>query len=293
MLNFLVTLILMMIPVLVVLGIELIVTISAMEVSAVYHLFMILSGKESYGFFGLILRCIQDVTSGTDTLMNLNILCAFANILILGYWYLKKFEVGEKEKRSKLYFDKPKVFVALLAMAAGLQLVSSYITSLVAIISPAAMSYYEELLEVAGLTSESITPVVILYAVIVGPLSEEVIFRGMVLRIGTSRMNFLSANIIQALLFGMFHMNLVQGLYAFVVGLFLGFVVQKCHSLKASYIFHLVFNFMGVFTGISTYADQILAKILVAMFTIALLIVGKNLMDDAVYIVNEKEMTNE
>lgn len=278
---------------LVVIAIEVVVSLAAMEASALYHLTRIILGKESYGFFHYLFICISDISLNKDVLINLNIICAAINVCIIGFWYLRKYGEEEKKERSTLVFDKPKIFVALLALAAGLQFVSAYITDIVAFISPAAMEYYEELLEVAGLTGENITVMVVLYAIIIGPLSEELIFRGAILHIGAERLNFWVANILQAIFFGLFHMNLVQGVYAFVVGIFFGYVAHKSHSIKASYVFHLLFNFMGVFVGISTGANQILARILVGMFTIALLIVGKNLIDDGIRKSYEKEVMNE
>jgi hypothetical protein len=40
-------------------------------------------------------------------------------------------------------------------------------------------------------------------------------------------MPFWVANILQAVLFGIYHMNPLQGIYAFFIGLFLGYVCHK------------------------------------------------------------------
>ena len=55
------------------------------------------------------------------------------------------------------------------------------------------------------------------------------------------------ANIMQAFLFGLFHANMIQGTYAFVVGLFCGYVCYKGGSLYLSILFHMMFNLWGTF----------------------------------------------
>ena len=58
-------------------------------------------------------------------------------------------------------------------------------------------------------------------------------------------MKFAAANVIQALFFGILHMNLVQGIYAFAVGLVLGYVAGKCRTVFLPILLHLCFNIAG------------------------------------------------
>ena len=57
--------------------------------------------------------------------------------------------------------------------------------------------------------------------------------------------SFITANIIQAALFGIMHGNLVQGTYAFVLGVILGYVYYKYQSLVIPILFHMSFNIFG------------------------------------------------
>ena len=50
------------------------------------------------------------------------------------------------------------------------------------------------------------------------------------------------ANVLQALFFGFFHMNIVQGLYAFLGGLAMGYIAHQYRTIKASILFHFFFN---------------------------------------------------
>src|SRR5690606_21596465 len=78
------------------------------------------------------------------------------------------------------------------------------------------------------------------------PIYEELIFRGLVLRMAqkfTSK--FWIANTFQAILFGIVHLNLLQGIYAFALGLILGYFYQKYQSLYVPILMHMIFNFIG------------------------------------------------
>ncbi|MDF2804531.1 MAG: amino terminal protease family protein, partial [Anaerocolumna sp.] len=79
--------------------------------------------------------------------------------------------------------------------------------------------------------------------------SEEFIFRGVTLKKAQKVMPFIGANILQAILFGVYHGNLVQGVYAFILGLFLGFVCYQLQSLLASILLHMVINISGILFG--------------------------------------------
>ena len=59
--------------------------------------------------------------------------------------------------------------------------------------------------------------------------------------------SFPIANVIQAFLFGVLHMNLVQGCYAFIGGLVLGYVAHKYQSVLASMLLHMFMNVSSYF----------------------------------------------
>lgn len=82
--------------------------------------------------------------------------------------------------------------------------------------------------------------------VVAAPLVEELIFRGLVYK----RMRALSgvrvAIILSALYFGIYHMNVVQGIYAFLLGMLLAWVCEKYQTLWAPILFHASANLFSV-----------------------------------------------
>lgn len=80
---------------------------------------------------------------------------------------------------------------------------------------------------------------------ILSPIFEEIFYRGIILN--KLRMGFgvFGAVMIQALLFGIGHMNLVQSIYAFPIGIILGYVVIWTGSLYSSIILHITINVLS------------------------------------------------
>ena len=109
------------------------------------------------------------------------------------------------------------------------------------VLDPKSMQEYTDLIEDAGLGESGISA--ILATVIIGPIAEELIFRGLTVeylkRAGAS---FWVINILQALFFGIAHLNLVQGSYAFLIGLLAGYLVLRYRSIWAGIAFHMLFN---------------------------------------------------
>ena len=87
---------------------------------------------------------------------------------------------------------------------------------------------------------------VFLSAVIAAPIVEEVIFRGVVL--GSFRKIFpaWASILISAVIFGVYHMNLVAIVYATVMGIIAGVVYEKKQNLLFPIVLHMANNFMGL-----------------------------------------------
>ncbi|WMC91587.1 CPBP family intramembrane glutamic endopeptidase [Kineothrix sp. MB12-C1] len=77
---------------------------------------------------------------------------------------------------------------------------------------------------------------------ILGPFSEELIFRGIIYqgykKSGTTFMSLL----LSACLFSLMHMNFNQAAYALVIGMILALLVEATGSLWSSILFHIIFN---------------------------------------------------
>lgn len=87
---------------------------------------------------------------------------------------------------------------------------------------------------------------VVIRAVIVTPVVEELVFRGLVFRRMKEYTSFWPAAIVSSLLFGLYHMNLVQGIYAFLFGIILCLLYERYGHLAAAIVIHFGANLLSV-----------------------------------------------
>lgn len=88
--------------------------------------------------------------------------------------------------------------------------------------------------------------VMVLIMGVVGPVSEEVVFRGVVLNGYKRSGNAFRAILFSALLFGLMHMNFNQAAYAIFLGIVMAVLVETTGSLWSSIVFHMTVNIQNV-----------------------------------------------
>jgi len=97
--------------------------------------------------------------------------------------------------------------------------------------------------------------VITVSTVILAPIIEEIVFRGIVLKRLNHYFNFVVSAVISAGIFGIFHLNAVQGVYAFAVGLVLAFIYYN-YGIIGCILLHMCANgFSVLFTFIGSGAE--------------------------------------
>lgn len=89
-------------------------------------------------------------------------------------------------------------------------------------------------------------PVQVIVLGIIIPLTEELMFRGVLFKRYREQGSFLRAALYSSLLFSITHGNMVQLLYSFVLGMFLAYVYEKYGSFKAPAVLHITANMVSV-----------------------------------------------
>ncbi|MBD5464441.1 MAG: CPBP family intramembrane metalloprotease [Lachnospiraceae bacterium] len=160
-------------------------------------------------------------------------------LFLFGIWYKKKMFPLEPSKKRIMNLS---MFMGVIIFGISMQCLCSYALNLILPLFPETYRSYTELMDSMG-TGKGIVP--FLYMGILAPMAEELIFRGLVLGYEKRELPFWCANFIQALLFGLYHQNIVQFVYAFCMGLLLGGLWQKRQSLKLVMLIHGVINISG------------------------------------------------
>lgn len=86
--------------------------------------------------------------------------------------------------------------------------------------------------------------VLLLFTVICAPIYEEWIFRKLLIDRTIKYGEGISV-VLSGLMFGLFHGNLSQFVYAFSLGLFFAFIYVKTGKVRYSIVLHMAINFMG------------------------------------------------
>lgn len=158
---------------------------------------------------------------------------------VFGLWYY----FGCGRPKLKQSFRNVNLQAIVIAIAGGVSmcLFSNAMVGVEQYLLPRAMESYMELMEMADVGNDWL---VTFAAVLLAPIGEEILCRGLTLHYAKKALPyFWMANILQALLFGVIHGNLIQGLYAFAIGLMLGWVTERYHSLLPAMLLHFTVNF--------------------------------------------------
>lgn len=170
------------------------------------------------------------------------------NLLMLPiFWLLYRRDGREKPARGNVQgkgFGGKEVVFAVLG-AACLSRGVNYLLPLTPL--PYWFPGYEEASEV--IYSGSL-PAQIGASVISAPFLEELLMRGLFYgrlkeALGMPR----AAAVVSAAVFGIYHGSVVQGIYAFVMGLFFVWVYEACRSLVPAVLAHMVANGVSVLAG--------------------------------------------
>lgn len=136
------------------------------------------------------------------------------------------------------------VWFDAVLLALGMQFVTTLLMTLVLLLFPAAMEEYRSMIDASGVSEYGIAW--FLATVVLPPIVEETGFRGLGLTyLKRAGVPFAVANVLQAVAFGIFHMNLTQGIYTCVLGLFMGYAAHASGSIVPVMLLHAVYNFMG------------------------------------------------
>ena len=152
----------------------------------------------------------------------------------------------------------------LLVLGLVLQVTLSVVLTMVLPLFPEVMEFYLELMELAGISGQT-DLVTLLDIAVLAPIAEEAICRGVALEFclratcpeprpaaggEIPRARFWAANVAQALIFAVMHLNIVQGAYALVLGLLLGWIVRRTGRLRYAALLHMAVNASSVLTDV-------------------------------------------
>ncbi|NLY47809.1 MAG: CPBP family intramembrane metalloprotease [Clostridiales bacterium] len=173
----------------------------------------------------------------------LMVLAVMISIILFYLWY-RRFMLGSWLERTepKKIFTLKNIGIFLM-IGIGCQLFAAGVLSLIKPLLENLFAYYDETMSslFAG------DPIVVaVYVIILAPVVEELMIRGIMYGKIRQGIPFMAANLLQAAVFGIYHMDFIQGIYTFAIGLLLGYIYEKAGTLLAPIVVHIIINGSGV-----------------------------------------------
>lgn len=203
-----------------------------------------------------------------EEIMQLMVITQIITLIFTGLWYffvvLRKNMSSELEEAKKLSW---KSVLIILCLAVSLQGLIHICLTVWQYVAPAQIEAYNRMMEESGIGTLTVFSVIA--TVIMAPLGEEIVFRGITVEYLQRAKAPIGVMIfVQALLFGIMHLNLVQGTYAFFMGLISGYLLLTYKTIVAPMLFHAFLN------SYSTFGSSLLEKLDPTIYLVACVIVG-------------------
>jgi hypothetical protein len=173
-------------------------------------------------------------------LKNVFTLTAASAIVTFGIYVLmfrkKEINLFHRCKLKKISY---KTSLIIVLSSLGLSLFSGSLVNILINIFP---SYNEAS---AAIESNMSSILGVISVVLIIPILEEVLFRGLIYNELKTHLNIVIAIIFQSLLFAIAHGNMLQGIYAFIMGAVVAIIYDKTGSIFAPILFHVMYNLLG------------------------------------------------
>lgn len=188
-----------------------------------------------------------DVDGLTEFILQNNNYLLLASSIFTVLILMLIYKLKKRNIKNELLILKTRNSNLLIAILLGLSvwLVNSGIINLVEY-SGVFQSAFDKFAETTSLITEGSFFSAFLVAGIIAPFAEEFLFRGVIYRTLNRYFSIITSILVQAILFGIFHGNMVQGVYATFLGIVFGYITYKSKSLWPAVIAHMSNNILAL-----------------------------------------------
>ena len=179
------------------------------------------------------------LTSQPSTIMLLSIFSVIPAMIItiLIARSMLHCKIKEQYKRPSLTFPE---FIKYLVVAFGIAGVGEFLgMGILGLSSRTGIKVTMPDFSLSGNSAQNV--ILLIYVCLLGPVLEETLFRGLILQ-SLRPWGDKLAIIVSGVLFGLMHMNLLQGIPAALLGMFFAFVAVKTGSIVPTVLLHILYN---------------------------------------------------
>lgn len=207
------------------------------DVIKMFLLFVVL--QVVAGIFTVFLAIFIGFNSSHPLINSLNFILA---LTIVTKITSRKFNISLKENLV-MSTEHKKMIVPIFIFSLGLSIFISEVGNYVTLLFPMSEFMKEIFNEAFGGEISFIGSLI--GVIIVAPITEEILFRGIMLKGLLKRHSDLTSILVTALLFAILHFNIYQFVGALIAGIFLGWLYSKTNSLLLCIIGHATYNSIG------------------------------------------------
>lgn len=177
---------------------------------------------------------------------NLNYILLISSIVTV-LIFLLIYKIRKRKLAEEILLKKTKLMNIAIAVLIGTSvwLFNSGVLALLQL-NGLLMEQFQGMNEILNPLTEANLFIMILTIGIVAPFAEEFLFRGVIYRTLSKNISIPVTIIIQGVLFGIYHGNLIQGVYASLLGIIFGFITYRTQSLWPAIIAHMINNTIAV-----------------------------------------------
>ncbi len=191
----------------------------------------------------LVAKIVEMVKPELLENMDMNVLLSIAPMYLIGIPVLvalvKRVPATEIQQRKMKWWQ----FLVALIMCYSLMYLSNWIgLGLTAVIGMLLGTTVGN--PIVSLASSTNILTNIIFMVILAPIIEELVFRKLLVD-RTVRYGQGVSILLSGLMFGLFHGNLNQFVYAFSIGCFFAYIYMKTGNIKYTIAMHMIINFLG------------------------------------------------
>lgn len=175
----------------------------------------------------------------------LDVMATIVSIVLFYLWFKNIRRNNQKDTAMNLAaIFNVKIISLLFLFGLGYELLETGILNL-------TVQYYADIYQdYSNLVTDFLDGnqiIILINLLLLAPILEELIFRGIIFMKACDIFPFIVANICQAAFFSLYHLNIFQGICAFIPGLLLGYITYLYKSIVASIVLHSFFNFFAYF----------------------------------------------
>ncbi len=227
--------------------------------------------------FGLISALLSFFTDFNISNPIMNSILFIIGLIIVIMITKKKFYISFRDNLI-MNIEHKKMIIWIMIFSLGLSIFISELGNYVQRLFP--MSEYMMQLFNEAFGGEVSFIGAIIRVIIVAPITEEILFRGIMLKGLLKRYSAATSILVTSFLFALIHFNIYQFVGAFIAGILLGWLFTKTKSLTLCIIGHAAYNSIGYIIGyifkleIEGYTLDGFQPIWFTLFGVALLIIA-------------------